>query len=77
MTAYPKSEQQIKDLENRFTYHAPKGDQTDRYVKLREKYKELAHMIVDLTPTGREQATALTNLETSSFWANASIARGE
>lgn len=77
MTSYPKTQQQIDDINKRFTYHAPKEGQPERYVALREKYKELAHLIVELTPTGREQATALTNLETSSFWANAGIARGE
>lgn len=67
----------IDDINKRFTYHAPKECQPERYEALRKKYKDLAHFIVELTPAGREQAMALTNLETSSFWANAGIARGE
>lgn len=64
-------------LENNFTYHAPKGDQAEHYVKLREKAKEFAALILELCPESRERSVALTELETSMFWANASIARSE
>lgn len=65
------------DLDNIYTYHTPKGDQTERYEKLRSKAKELATMIGDLTPESREQSLALTNLEQSVMWANSAIARNE
>jgi hypothetical protein len=73
----PKSSAEIlkERIANDFTYHPPQGDQAERYVKLREKGKELAELIADLTPVSREQSTALTNLEQAIFWANASIAR--
>ena len=64
-------------LENNFKYHAPKGNQTERYVALRNKAKELAHMIDELCPNSREKSLAQTNLEQASMWANASIARNE
>ncbi len=64
-------------IENNFTYHAPKGDQAERYVQLREKAKEYALLIVDLTPVSREQSLALTQLEYCSMMANAAIARNE
>ena len=64
-------------IESDFTYHAPKEGQPERYVALREKAKELAHLIVDSTPASREQSLALTSLEQAIFWANASIARHE
>ena len=64
-------------LENNFTYHAPKPGQQERYVALREKAKELAYLIKSTTPSSREQSVALTELETSVFWANAAIARNE
>ena len=64
-------------LENNFTYHAPKPGQNEKYVQLRDKAKELAYLIVELTPKSREQSVALTELETSIFWANAAIARNE
>lgn len=67
----------LEDLDNRFTYHAPKPGQQERYVAIREKAKELAVLIVASTPSSREQSVALTNLEQATFWANAAIARNE
>jgi hypothetical protein len=64
-------------IESDFTYHAPKPGQQERYVQLREKAKELALLIVDLTPPSREQSLALTQLEFCSMMANAAIARNE
>ncbi len=62
-------------IENNFTYHAPKPGQAELYTQLREKAKELAHLIVELTPASREQSLALTHLEEATFWSNAAIAR--
>lgn len=64
-------------IENNFVYHPPKPGQPERYQRLREKAKELALLIVDVTPVSREQSVALTELETATFWANAAIARNE
>lgn len=63
------------ELENRFSYHTPKEGQPEKYTALREKAKELAHMIDELCPDSREKSVAMTKLETSIMWANASIAR--
>ena len=60
-----------------FTYHAPKDDQPERYVILRDQAKNLAKSIVLYTPPSREQALALTHLEAAIFCANAAIARNE
>lgn len=65
------------DLDNRFIYHAPKGNQVERYQTIRDKAKELAELVVADTPSSREQSLALTNLEQAVFWANAAIARNE
>ena len=65
------------DLENRFTYHKPFGTQPARYEELRAKAKELAKAYVACCPESRELSLAITNLEQSVFWANASIARNE
>ena len=71
-------DQNMQDrIESDFTYHAPKADQPERYVALREKAKELAYLILLSTPPSREQSLALTNLELAIFWANASKARHE
>lgn len=64
-------------VEHNFTYHAPQAGQPERYTQIREKAKEFALLILDLTPASREQSLALTELETSVFWANAAIARNE
>lgn len=67
----------MQDLEKRFTYHAPKPGQPEKYTAIRAKAKELAEMIVELVPESREQSLALTNLEQAVMWANAGIARNE
>jgi hypothetical protein len=66
-----------EELTERFTYHAPKDDQPERYVKIRAKALELALLINELTPAGREQSIALTELDKVVFFANSAIARGE
>lgn len=64
-------------LENRYTYHAPKGDQVDRYAKIREAHLSLAKLIRDNTPCSPEQARALNALDESMMLSNAAIARNE
>lgn len=66
---------ETKDLENRFTYHAPKDGQPAIYTALREAALELATEINLNCPDGREKSLAITKLEEVVFWANASIAR--
>ncbi|WP_418252070.1 DUF7681 family protein [Gordonibacter urolithinfaciens] len=62
-------------IENAFTYHAPKEGQPQKYEAIRGKAKELAYLIDELCPDGREKSLAMTKLEECSMWANASIAR--
>lgn len=62
-------------IEHNYTYHAPKAGQPERYTQIREKAKELAHLIADVTPVSREQSLAHTHLETAVMMANAAIAR--
>jgi hypothetical protein len=64
-----------KTIENNFMSHIPKDGQAEKYEAIREKAKEFAYLIDELCPIGREKAVAITNLETSVMWANASIAR--
>lgn len=64
-----------EELADRFTYHAVKEGQQEKYVAIREKGRELAQLMVDLCPDSRELSTALTHLEASNMWANAAIAR--
>lgn len=62
-------------LENNFTYHAPKEGQPQKYEEIRNKAKELAYLIEMNVPKSREQSLAYTKLEEAVFWANAGIAR--
>ena len=66
-----------EEIVTRFTYHSPKGDQPERYVKLRKKAKELAILIGELTPASNEQHHALHYLGLVVMCANAAIARRE
>lgn len=64
-------------LYNRYSYHAPKGNQGDRYEFVRKKCLQLAKDIVENTPCCAEQSRALNALDEVMFLANASIARNE
>lgn len=65
------------ELQKRFTYHAPKPGQPEKYEAIRNKAKELAELIDAECPDSREKSLAMTSLEESVMWANASIARNE
>ncbi len=66
-----------EELNNRFTYHRPIGNQHVRYEQLRAKAKELAVLANDLCPESREKSHAFTQLEDAVMWFNAAIARNE
>lgn len=65
------------NLDNIYTYHAPKGNQAAAYQDMRAKARELAELFQGICPDSRERSLAMTNLEQAAFWANASIARNE
>ncbi|MBU2685596.1 MAG: hypothetical protein KKF27_20335 [Gammaproteobacteria bacterium] len=65
------------NLDNIYTYHAPKGDQNQRYEEIRSMARMFATRIQKFCPDSRERSLAFTKLEESVMWANASIARNE
>lgn len=65
----------IDDLKNRFTYHPPKPGQAEIYEKIRAAAMEFATLLNAHCPDSRELSLAVTHLEDSVMWANASIAR--
>lgn len=74
---YTPSEKILKQIEVDFVYHAPKGNQAERYVTLREAAKEYALLIAELTPESRDQSLALTHLKLTSMLVNSAIACNE
>lgn len=74
---YEPDAETLADLETRFTYHPPHGDQVERFADVRAIARRFAIILCEYTPKSREQALALTNLEQAVFWANAAIARNE
>ncbi len=62
-------------IDNNFTYHKPSDETAATYELIRHEGRRLAHLIDDECPTSREKSLALTKLEETVMWANASIAR--
>jgi len=65
------------EIRNRFQYHAPKGDQQERYVTARDMGYGLAEYFTHHSLPSRELSLALTKLEEAIMWFNAGIARNE
>jgi hypothetical protein len=76
-TAGYNTKASAEDIGNRFTYHAPKEGQPERYADIRASAQALAHQLDIECPPSREKALALTKLEEAVMWANAAIARNE
>lgn len=65
------------NLNERFTYHPPFGNQPLRYEKIRSMAWVFAEYLVNNCPDSRELSLAITKLEETVFFANAAIARHE
>lgn len=63
------------DIEKRFSSHTPTEAKGAKNPVIREYAKELAYIIEELCPSGREKTLAMTKLEEAVFWANAGISR--
>lgn len=77
LNKFELNEEQKKRLNNDYTYHAPKDDQQERYVYIRDEAKRLAIVFMMNAPSSRELSVALTQLEQAVFNVNAAIARNE
>lgn len=64
-----------RDIDNRFSYHAPKEGQPVIYEAIRANARWFASRINEVCPESREKSLAVTHLEEAVFWANAAIAR--
>ena len=72
-----QTEQAIAENERRFTYHAPKPGQPERYELIRSEARKLANALTNECPSSRELSLALTHLDQAVMFANAAIARNE
>lgn len=64
-----------EELRNRFTFH-PANEETGKiHAKIRTLHLALAEELNRTLPDGREKSLAVTHLEESMLWSNASIAR--
>ena len=64
-------------LENWFTYHAPKGDQAERYGRIREAAKAFAGVLVECGAEGPDLTAALRKVREAVMTVNQGIACGE
>ncbi|MFE2941047.1 hypothetical protein ACFXKG_18580 [Streptomyces sp. NPDC059255] len=63
------------DLENRFTYHPPVGNQPERYEQIRAGALTFAELLAELCPSSPELTRAINAVDEAVMLANASIAR--
>lgn len=73
--AGPMGETTEQDLQTRFTYHPPDSEQVSAFERIRREAHEIAHIILEEVPAGRERSLAWTKLEEAVMWANAGVAR--
>jgi hypothetical protein len=64
-------------IENKFTYHAPKAGQPQKYEQIRDAAKQFALLLNELCPESAETLIAAERLEECVMWAKALIARNE
>jgi len=62
------------DLENIFKYHAPVGDDPQKYEAIRTAGKAFAQAILDNTPKCADQTAAIRKVREAVMTANASVA---
>ncbi|WP_405699077.1 hypothetical protein OG209_05150 [Streptomyces sp. NBC_01383] len=63
------------DLDTRFTYHPPHGDQAQRYERLRAGGLEFARLLAELCPSSPELTRAVNAVDEAVMLGNAAIAR--
>ena len=63
-----------EEIDDIFTYHAPHGNQQDRYQSIREGARIFAKILVTNTQASADQTAAIRYLRTAVMTANASIA---
>jgi len=62
-------------IDSDFAAHEVPPKVAQAMAEFREDCARLAKRVINITPSGREQALALTNLEQVMFWTNAAVSR--
>ncbi|RMG96808.1 MAG: hypothetical protein D6706_09615 [Chloroflexi bacterium] len=65
------------NIDNFFRYHPPKGDQAERYIKIRAAARVLAETIVETCPESEDRDMAIRKVREAMMTANAAIAVNE
>ncbi len=76
-TPEPEELKYSREIEAAFTYHPPKGDQTERYELIRHAAKNFAQLIRECTPGCPDQTAAIRKVREAVMTANAAIAINE
>lgn len=63
--------EQIEDI---FTYHAPKPEQIEKYAKINEAFQSCAKVINEVMPAGAGATSAIRKLSEARMAANAAVA---
>ncbi len=69
MPYIPTKEERIELLDKSLTNQSPSAESIEKIEALREKAKELGKLIIETTPTSREQSIALNHYEDAIMWA--------
>lgn len=76
MTYSIRPEDQAR-LDNLFSYHAPFGDQAQRYETIRASGGAFAEVLMEMCPPSAERTLAIRDIEMAVMRANQSIAVNE
>jgi hypothetical protein len=72
---YKENTMDQETIDNNFTYHKPMPTDLIKFERLRNMAKEYSELVNELCPDSREKSIAITKIEESNMWSNASIVR--
>lgn len=67
----------LDTVDHVFTYHAPKGNQLERYQRIRDAGRAFAQVLLIECPESAERTLALRDVQRAVMMANAAIAVNE
>ena len=68
---------EMEALKNQFTYHAPQGDQVERYALINDAAFKFAQTVLECTPRCADQSAAIRQIREARMTANSAIACNE